>query len=107
MVPLRNKSVSVRLEEETYLRLRRHSLRSGVPTSALARALIHRWLQEQADQEGGRLCPTGKAPNASGSRGFSAREVRLEWRREVQVVTDSPADGLEERHRSPARVLLG
>jgi hypothetical protein len=52
MVPLRNKSVSVRLEEETYLRLRRHGLRSGVPTSALVRALIHRWLQEQADQEG-------------------------------------------------------
>jgi predicted DNA-binding protein len=49
---LRNKSVSVRLEEEAYLRLRRHSLRSGVPTSALVRALIHRWLQEQSDQEG-------------------------------------------------------
>ena len=46
MGPLRNKSVSVRLEEETYLRLRRHSLRSGVPTSALVRALVHRWLQE-------------------------------------------------------------
>jgi hypothetical protein len=52
MGPLRNKSVSVRLEEEAYLRLRRHSLRSGVPTSALVRALIHRWFQEQADQEG-------------------------------------------------------
>ena len=52
MGPLRNKSVSVRLEEEAYLRLRRHSLRSGVPTSALVRALVHRWLQEQADQEG-------------------------------------------------------
>jgi hypothetical protein len=52
MGPLRNKSVSVRLEEETYLRLRRHSLRSGVPTSALVRALVHRWLQEQGDQEG-------------------------------------------------------
>ena len=52
MVPLRNKSVSVRLEEEAYLRLRRHSLRSGVPTSALVRALVHRWLQEQTDQEG-------------------------------------------------------
>ena len=51
MGPLRNKSVSVRLEEEAYLRLRRHSLRSGVPTSALVRALVHRWLQEQADQE--------------------------------------------------------
>lgn len=44
--------MSVRLEEETYLRLRRHSLRSGVPTSALVRALIHRWLQEQRDREG-------------------------------------------------------
>jgi hypothetical protein len=52
MGPLRNKSVSVRLEEETYLRLRRHGLRSGVPTSALVRALIHRWLQEQGDREG-------------------------------------------------------
>jgi hypothetical protein len=52
MGPLRNKSVSVRLEEEAYLRLRRHSLRSGVPTSALVRALVHRWLQEHGDQEG-------------------------------------------------------
>jgi Ribbon-helix-helix protein, copG family len=52
MGPLRNKSVSVRLEEETYLRLRRHSLRSGVPTSALVRALVHRWLQEQGEKEG-------------------------------------------------------
>ena len=52
MAPLRNKSVSVRLEEEAYLRLRRHSLRAGVPTSALVRALIHRWLQEQGDKEG-------------------------------------------------------
>ena len=52
MGPLRNKSVSVRLEEEAYLRLRRHSLRSGVPTSALLRTLVHRWLQEQADQDG-------------------------------------------------------
>jgi predicted DNA-binding protein len=51
MGPLRNKSVSVRLEEETYLRLRRHSLRSSVPTSALVRALVHRWLQEQGDRE--------------------------------------------------------
>ena len=52
MGPLRNKTVSVRLEEEAYLRLRRHSFLSGVPTSALVRALVHRWLQEQADQEG-------------------------------------------------------
>jgi hypothetical protein len=49
MGPLRNKSVSVRLEEEAYLRLRRHSLQSGVPTSALVRALVHRWLREQGD----------------------------------------------------------
>ncbi len=52
MAPLRNKSVSVRLEEEAYLRLRRHSLRSGVATSALVRALIHRWLQEQGEEQG-------------------------------------------------------
>ena len=52
MGPLRNKSVSVRLEEEAYLRLRHHSLRSGVATSALMRALVHRWLQEQGDEEG-------------------------------------------------------
>jgi hypothetical protein len=52
MGPLRNKSVSVRLEEEAYLRLRRHSLRTGVPTSALVRALVYRWFQEQGDQEG-------------------------------------------------------
>ena len=49
MCPLRNKSVSVRLEEETYLRLGRHSLRSGVPTSVLVRALVHCWLQEQGE----------------------------------------------------------
>ncbi len=59
MVPLRNKSVSVRLEEEAYLRLRRHSLRSGVPTSALVRALVHRWLQEQGDEEGEAVAERG------------------------------------------------
>jgi hypothetical protein len=31
--------------------LRRLSLRSGVPTSALVRALVHRWLQEQGDEK--------------------------------------------------------
>ena len=55
MGPLR-KSVSVRLEEGVHARLRRQSLharlrhqslRSGVPTSALVRALVHRWLDEQ------------------------------------------------------------
>ena len=48
MGPLR-KSVSVRLEEGAHARLRRHSLRSGVPTSALVRALVHRWLEEQGE----------------------------------------------------------
>jgi hypothetical protein len=43
MGPLR-KSISVRLEEGVHARLRRQS---GVPTSALVRALIHRWLDEQ------------------------------------------------------------
>ena len=46
MGPLR-KSISVRLEEGVHARLRRQSLRSGVPTSALVRALVHRWLEEQ------------------------------------------------------------
>jgi hypothetical protein len=55
----------------------------------------------------GRPCPIEKAPNVAGSRDFSAREVRLEWRREVQVVTDSPADGLGERWRSLTPELLG
>lgn len=48
MGPLR-KSVSVRLEESVHARLRRQSLRSGVPTSALVRALIHRWLDEHEE----------------------------------------------------------
>src|SRR5215216_3910644 len=46
MGPLR-KSISVRLEEGVHARLRRQSFRSGVPTSALVRTLIHRWLDEQ------------------------------------------------------------
>jgi hypothetical protein len=46
MGPLR-KTVSVRLEEGVHARLRRQSPRSGIPTSALIRALVHRWLDEQ------------------------------------------------------------
>ena len=74
MGPLRNKSVSVRLEEEAYLRLRRHSLRSGVPTSALVRALVHRWLQEQGDEEGETMTEQGDSerhqqPGLFGERG--------------------------------------
>jgi hypothetical protein len=49
MGPLR-KSISVRLEEGVHARLRRQSLRSGVPTSALVRALVHRWLDEQDEE---------------------------------------------------------
>jgi hypothetical protein len=55
----------------------------------------------------GRLWPSGKAPNVAVNRGFSAREVRPEWRREVQVVKDSPTDGFAERWRSLTPVLLG
>ena len=46
MGPLR-KSISVRLDEVIHARLRRQSFRSGVPTSALVRALVLRWLDEQ------------------------------------------------------------
>ena len=42
--------MSVRLEEGAYLRLRRQCARSGVPTSALVRALVHRWLDDQEDK---------------------------------------------------------
>jgi hypothetical protein len=69
MGPLRNKSVSVRLEEETYLRLRRHSLRSGLPTSALVRALVHRWLQEQGGQVG-EAVPDREGPERGWQRGL-------------------------------------
>jgi len=55
----------------------------------------------------GRLYPIEKVPNAAGSRDFSAREVHLEWRRELQVVTESPAEGLGERWRSLTPMLLG
>ena len=57
MGPLR-KSISVRLEEGAYARLRRQSLRSGVPTSALVRALVHRWLDEQDEAGEATVGPT-------------------------------------------------
>ena len=41
------KSIAVRLEEGVHARLRCQSLRSGVPTSALVRALVRRWLDQQ------------------------------------------------------------
>ena len=58
MGPLR-KSISVRLEEGVHARLRRQSLRSGVPTSALVRALVHRWLDEQDEAEEANTGPLG------------------------------------------------
>jgi len=61
MGPLR-KSVSVRLEEGVHARLRRQSLRSGVPTSALVRALVHRWLDEQDEAGEATVGPPGPEP---------------------------------------------
>src|SRR5215204_6027106 len=58
MGPLR-KSISVRLEEGVHARLRRQSLRSGVPTSALVRALVHRWLDEQDEAGEANTRPLG------------------------------------------------
>ncbi len=66
MGPLRNKSVSVRLEEEAYLRLLRHSLRSGVPTSALVRASSTAGYKNKGTRKG-RRWPSGEAPNAAGN----------------------------------------
>ncbi len=43
--------LSVRLGEGHYLRLRRQSLRSGIPMSVLVRALVERWLDEQEQGE--------------------------------------------------------
>src|SRR5918999_5851468 len=58
MGPFR-KSISVRLEEGVHARLRRQSLRSGVPTSALVRALVHRWLDEQDEAGEANTRPLG------------------------------------------------
>ena len=55
MGPLR-KSVSVRLEEGVHARLRRQS---GVPTSALVRALIRRWLNEHDEAGEATTVPPG------------------------------------------------
>ena len=58
MAPLR-KSMSVRLEEGVHARLRRQSLRSGIPTSALVRALVHQWLDEQDETGEANTRPLG------------------------------------------------
>jgi hypothetical protein len=74
MGPLR-KSISVRLEEGVHARLRRQSLRSGVPTSALVRALVHRWLDEQEETGEANTRPLGsereRQPGLFGEEGGS------------------------------------
>ena len=74
MGPLR-KSISVRLEEGVHARLRRQSLRSGVPTSALVRALVHRWLDEQ--DEAGEATVGPPSPQPERQPGLFGEEGRL------------------------------
>ncbi len=74
MGPLR-KSVSVRLEEGVHARLRRQSLRSGVPTSALVRALVHRWLDEQDEAREVTVGPLNPEPKRQ--PGLFGEEGRL------------------------------
>ncbi|HEV2741988.1 MAG TPA: hypothetical protein VGV91_02425 [Rubrobacter sp.] len=52
----------MRLEEGVHARLRRQSLRSGVPTSALVRALVHRWLDEQDEAGEAAVGPPNPEP---------------------------------------------
>ena len=58
MGPL-GKSISVRIDEGVDARLRRQSLRSGISTSALVRALVHRWLDEQDEVREATTGPPG------------------------------------------------
>jgi len=74
MGPLR-KTLSVRLEEGVHARLRRQSLRSGVSTSALVRALVHRWLEEQ--DEAGEVTPGPPGPERERQPGLFDQEVGL------------------------------
>jgi predicted DNA-binding protein len=74
MGPLR-KSMSVRLEEGVYARLRRQSLRSGIPTSALVRALVHRWLDEQ--DEAGEATTGSPGPEQERQPGLFGEEGGL------------------------------
>jgi len=82
MGPLR-KSLSVRLEEGVHARLRRRSHRGGVPTSALVRALVHRWLDEQ-DEAGEARRPGRRVQNERGSRGSSVRKEVDDLARRIQ-----------------------
>jgi hypothetical protein len=74
MAPLR-KSMSVRLEESVHARLRRQSLRSGIPTSALVRALVHRWLDEQ--DGAGEATPVPPDPERERQPGLFGEEGEL------------------------------
>ena len=74
MGPLR-KSISVRLEEGVYARLRRQSLRSGVPTSGLVRVLIHRWLDEH--DEAGEATTGSSGPEHERQPGLIGEEGGL------------------------------
>jgi hypothetical protein len=74
MGPLR-KSMSVRLEEGVHARLRRQSLRSGVPISALVRALVHRWLDEQ--DEAGKATAGPPGPEREWQPGLFGEEGAL------------------------------
>jgi|SRR5215212_1065829 hypothetical protein len=74
MAPLR-KSMSVRLEEGVHARLRRLSLRSGIPTSALVRALVHRWLDEQ--DGAGEATPMPPDQEREGQPGLFGEEGEL------------------------------
>ena len=74
MGPLR-KSISVRLEEGVHARLRRQSLRSGIPTSALVRALVHRWLDEQ--DGAGEATPMPPDPERERQQGLFGEEGGL------------------------------
>ncbi len=65
----------MRLGEGHYLRLRRQSLRSGIPMSVLVRALVERWLDEQEQGEAPAEPPRPKSASLASS---PTREVRDE-----------------------------
>jgi hypothetical protein len=81
--------MSVRLEEGVHARLRRQSLRSGVPTSALVRALVHRWLDEQDEAGEATTGPTG--PERERQPGLSGEEGGFEGPRRTSLVLRFPS----------------
>src|SRR4028118_1504283 len=107
MGPSRNKSVSVRLEEEAYLRLRRHRLRSGVPTSALVRAPVPRWLHQQGDAGRGRAPPARGRRHRRRGGGPTSALVRALVHRWLQEQGDEEGEAMAERGGSERRRQLG